>query len=220
MCIRDSLDALEKAAAGLKKVGVPVIKTVNVSGNKATVQLSASVEKAQGYDFVISTDKNCIRTKKYDGGRKNITALKTDFKYVQKGTYYAYCHAWKKVDGKKVFGGWSEPFKFTVTATTPATPKIKSVSVKGNTVTVVFNKIKNVTSYDTVLGKKTANDSIYGKRPVDYGKLVKKSKSNTVVFKNVKKGTYYLGAHAANRTGKGGKKIFGKWSGARKVVVK
>lgn len=213
------LDALEKAAAGLKKVGVPAIKTVNVSGNKATVQLSASVEKAQGYDFVIGTDKDCIRTKKYDGGRKNITALKTDFKYVQKGTYYAYCHAWKKVDGKKVFGGWSEPFKFTVTATTPATPKIKSVSVKGNTVTVVFNKIKNVTSYDTVLGKKTANDSIYGKRPVDYGKLVKKSKSNTVVFKNVKKGTYYVGAHAANRTGKGGKKIFGKWSGARKVVV-
>lgn len=212
------LNDLETAAAKLLKVGIPVLKNIAVNGNTAVIFLEGAVEKASGYDFVFG-NKNCITTKKYNDIRKNILKPQTEFKYIPKGTYYAYCHAWKKVDGKKVFGPWSSPFKFTVTATTPSTPKIKSVSVKGTTVTVTLDKIKGVTSYDAILGKSLGNDSSYGKRPINYGKLIVKSKSNKIIFKNVKKGTYYFGVHAANRTSKDKKKVFSRWT-YKKVIVK
>ena len=39
-------------------------------------------------------------------------------------------------------------------------------------------------------------------------------------FKNVKKGTYYAGLHAFNRTSEDGKKVFSQWSNVKKVTVK
>ncbi|MDO4276320.1 MAG: FIVAR domain-containing protein [Eubacteriales bacterium] len=216
--VSELLDDLEKAVSELLKVGAPAIKNITVNGNTAVVSLNGTAEKADGYDFVIG-NKNCITTKKYVDIRKNILKQQTEFKYIQKGTYYAYCHAWKKVDGKKVFGPWSAPLKFTVTATTPSTPKIKSVSVKGTTVTVTLDKIKGITSYDAILGKSLGKDSSYGNRPLNYGKLVIKTKSNKIVFKNVKKGTYYFGVHAANRTSNNKTKVFSKWT-TKKITVK
>ena len=135
----------------------------------------------------------------------------------------SHCHAWKRdANGKKVFGEWSNLYKFTVTATTPSTPTVTSVKAKGNTVTVTYTASKNATGYDVVLGNSVK--SVNGeKRPVDYGTLVKKNiKGNvvTVTFKNVKKGTYYAGLHSFNRTSEDGKKVFSKWSNAKKVTVK
>lgn len=79
-----------------------MIESVKVSGNKATVKLTGEAENAEGYDYVIGK-KDCITTGNYTDVRKN-KGVSTKFGYVQKGTYYAYCHAWKKVNGKKVFG--------------------------------------------------------------------------------------------------------------------
>ena len=45
---------------GGRKVGAPMISNVKVVGNKATVVLSDEVDGASGYDYVISTDKDCI----------------------------------------------------------------------------------------------------------------------------------------------------------------
>ena len=42
----------------------------------------------------------------------------------------------------------------------------------------------------------------------------------TATFKNVKKGTYYAGLHAFNRTSEDGKKVFSQWSNVKKVNVK
>ena len=42
----------------------------------------------------------------------------------------------------------------------------------------------------------------------------------TATFKNVKKGTYYAGLHAFNRTAEDGKKVFSQWSNVKKVPVK
>ena len=147
----------------------------------------------------------------------------TDFTYVQQGTYYAYCHAWKRgADGKKVFGDWSNAFPFVVSAITPAQPVITSVKAKGTTVTVTYTQASNATGYDVVLG--TAAKNVNGEvRPVSYGKLVKKNIKGNVVtatFKNVKKGTYYAGLHAFNKTSEDGKKVFSQWSNVKKVTVK
>ena len=203
------------------KVGQPMISNVVVKGNTATPVLSGDVDGAVGYDYVIATEED------YANGRvdisKNILKTNTNFYYVQKGTYYAYCHAWKRdANGKKVFGEWSNLCKFTVTATTPSTPTVTNVKAKGNTVTVTYTKSADATGYDVVLGSSVK--SVNGeKRPVDFGELVKKNvKGNTVTvtFKNVPAGTYYAGLHSFNRTSEDGKKVFSKWSNAKKVTVK
>ena len=40
-----------------------MITKVNVTGNQATVILSGDSEGAAGYDYVISTDRDCITIK-------------------------------------------------------------------------------------------------------------------------------------------------------------
>ena len=209
---------LDKAAGELKKVGTPEIESVKVSGNKVTVKLTGATENAEGYDYVIGK-KNCITTKKYVDIRKNCGTTAT-FSYVQKGTYYVYCHAWKKVNGKKVFSDWSELSSFKIKATTVSAPRITSVKVKGRTVTVTIKNAKGTIGVDAVLGKTTVKDQ-YGKRPSDYGKLViRNKKTTTIIFKNVPKGTYYVGVHAFNRSGGTNRKVFSKWSNIKKAVVK
>ncbi len=203
------------------EVGQAMITDVVVKGNTVTPVLSSDVDGAVGYDYVIATEED------YENGRvdisKNVLKTNTNFYYVQEGTYYAYCHAWKRDEnGKKVFGAWSDLKKFEVTATTPSTPKITKVKVSGSTVTVTYTKSKDATGYDVVLGSSVK--SVNGeKRPVDYGTLVKKNVKGstvTVTFKNVKKGTYYAGLHSFNRTSENGSKVFSKWSGTKTVTVK
>ena len=64
---------------------------------------------------------------------KNQVKTTGDFNYVQQGTYYAYCHAWRRnAEGKKVFGEWSNIYPFSVSAITPAQPVITSVKAKGD----------------------------------------------------------------------------------------
>ena len=131
------------------KVGAPVISSVKVVGNKATVILSGEADGATGYDYVIS-------------------------------------------------------------------------KANGTTVTVTYTKAANAEGYDVVLGTaaKKVGDEL---RPVEYGTLVKKNIKGNVVtatFKNVKKGTYYAGLHAFNRTSEDGKKVFSQWSNVKKVTVK
>ena len=202
------------------KVGQAMIKEVKVVGNKATVVLSDKVENAEGYDFVIATEAD------YKNGRVDITKnqLKTsgDFTYVQKGVYYAYCHAWKRDENnQKVFGDWSNLFQFTVSATTPETPVITSVKRSGKNVTVTYKNAKNAEGYDVVLGSKRTK--VNGElRPVEYGKLVQKNKTTTTVtFKNVPKGSYYVGMHAYNRSSVDNKKVFSRWANwSSRVTVK
>ena len=202
-------------------IQAPVISSVKVVGNKATVVLSGESDGASGYDYVIS------KANDYASSRVDVTKnqVKTtgDFNYVQQGTYFAYCHAWtRNAEGKKIFSGWSNIYPFSVTAITPSQPVITSVKTKGSTVTVTYTKSSDATGYDVVLGSsaKRVNGEY---RPVEYGKLVKKNiKGNvvTVTFKNVKKGTYYVGLHAFNRTAENGKKVFSRWSNVKKVNVK
>ena len=204
-------------------VGVPVISDVKVVGNKATVVLSEDVDNATGYDYVISTDRDCITNKDYASVNKNQVQTSTTFKYVQKGVYYAYCHAWKRDEnGKKVFGEWSNAYPFSVTAITPDAPVITNVKVSGSTIKVTYKAAANATGYDVVLGTSSKKEN--GEtRPYHYGDhkvLNLKEGTVTATFKNVPKGTWTVGMHAFNRTSENGSKVFSSWSNLKKATVK
>ena len=206
-----------------EKPATPMISSVKVTGNKATVILSGDSEGAAGYDYVISTDRDCITNKDYDSVNKNQVQTSTTFKYVQQGTYYAYCHAWKRDEnGKKVFSDWSSAYPFVVSAITPDAPVITNVTVSGSTIKVTYKAAANATGYDVVLG--TGSKKENGEtRPYQYGnhkKLNLKEGTVTATFKNVPKGTWVVGMHAFNRTSEDGKKVFSPWSNLKKATVK
>ena len=206
------------------KVGAPVISNVKVSGNKATVILSGEADEAAGYDYVISTSKDPSDKDARVDVIKNQVQTTSTFKYVQQGTYYAYCHAWKRDEnGKKVFGEWSNVYPFSVTAITPDTPEILSVKTSGSTITVTYKESANSTGYDVVLG--TGSKKEHGEtRPYNYGtykKLNVKTGVCKATFKNVAKGTYYVGVHSWNRSAsENNNKVFSKWSNLEKTTVK
>lgn len=198
----------------------PIIDTAKAVGNKVHVQLKGEIENAEGYDFVLCASKKDFKTGKYLDVRKNLTKTEVYFNYIQTGTYYVYCHAWNKVDGKKVYSKWSLPNKVKVVATTVRAPKITSVKIKGRTITVKLSRDEAADGIDLVLGKSTSKEQ-YGKRPVNYGKQVKKNrKGTTIIFTNVLKGTYYIGAHAFNRSATDNSKVFSRWSNIKKIVIK
>lgn len=204
-------------------VVIPVIKGVKVTGNSAEVILSEKCEGMEGYDYVISSDPNYTESGKYVKENKNVRAEKTTFRYLKKGAYYAFCRAWKNVNGKKELTGWSAAYPFKISAVTPGKPVITSVKAKGSTVKVTYKASKNADGYEVVLGKSVKKEYDGEKRPAGYGKLIKKNvKGNvvTVTFKNVPKGTYYAGLHAFNKTSNNGKKVLSPWSAAKKVTVK
>ena len=204
-------------------VGKTEISNVKVVGNKATVILSGEADGASGYDYVISTDKDCTTSKAYDAISKNQVKTSTSFKYVQNGTYYAYCHAWTRdKNGKKVFGEWSEGYEFQIKATTPDAPVITKVTVSGSTIKVTYNKISNIAGYDVVLGTSAKNDN--GElRPYHYGdyKILNINKNKvTVEFKNVSKETWTVGMRSFTKDPDTGKKVFSRWSNLMTAKVK
>jgi len=206
-----------------EKPAAPMISSVKVVGNKATAILSGDSEGAAGYDYVISTDRDCITNKNYDSVNKNQVQTSTTFKYVQQGTYYAYCHAWKRdANGKKVFSDWSNAYPFVVSAITPDAPVITNVTVSGSTIKVTYKAAANATGYDVVLGTDSKKEN--GEtRPYHYGNhkvLNLKEGTVTATFKNVPKGTWVVGMHAFNRTSEDGKKVFSPWSNLKKATVK
>ena len=189
------------AATQDQKPAAPMISSVKVVGNKATAILSGDSEGAAGYDYVISTDRDCITNKDYDSVNKNQVQTSTTFKYVQQGTYYAYCHAWKRDEnGKKVFSDWSNAYPFVVSAITPDAPVITNVKVSGSTIKVTYKAAANATGYDVVLG--TGSKKENGEtRPYQYGnhkKLNLKEGTVTATFKNVPKGTGLMSRKSTN----------------------
>ena len=206
-----------------EKPNAPMISSVKVVGNQATAILSGDSEGAAGYDYVISTDRDCIKNKDYASVNKNQVSTSTTFKYVQQGTYYAYCHAWKRdANGKKVFSDWSNAYPFVVSAITPDAPVITNVKVSGSTIKVTYKAAANATGYDVVLGTDSKKEN--GEtRPYHYGDhkvLNLKEGTVTATFKNVPKGTWVVGMHAFNRTSEDGKKVFSPWSNLKKATVK
>ncbi len=87
-------------------VSKPAIKSVkNVKGKKADVTLKKKVSGADGYEIRYSLKKNMKSAKKVT--IKKAKTLKVTLKKLKKKTYYVQARAYKTVDGKKYYSGWS-----------------------------------------------------------------------------------------------------------------
>lgn len=176
------------------------------------VRIAKGTEGAQGYEYAYST-KGGTWTSEEDFTLFGRTPLlyRASTK-IPAGVYAVKVRAFKRVNGERIYGEWSAPEWVELPTGTLKAPRISSVKVKGNTVTVVLTKVKNAMGYDVVLG--TARNPV---KPTAYAYIKKNQRGTSIVFKNVEPGTYYIGTHAYIR--EDGRKVFSKWSNQKRIVI-
>ena len=196
------------------------ISSHSIDRNKFTVKLSKGCAGAQGYDFVISKKSNMLQTGKFSKTVSSTGKPQASFKYLAKGTWYVAARSWVlDAQGNKVYGSWTKVKKIKITVVTPQQPKIRNITVKGNTVTVTYTKCKNATGYEILLGNKYKT-SAGEKYPVKkYLKRTEGKNTVTVTFTNVKKGNWYVTVRSWNRTSKNKSRVYSPYSTMKKFAV-
>ena len=117
------------------------ISSHSIDRNKLTVRLSKGCAGAQGYDFVISKKSDMLKTGKFSKTVSSTGKPQASFKYLSKGTWYVAARSWAlDAQGNKVYGSWTKIKKIKITVVTPQQPKIRDITVKGNTVTITYTK--------------------------------------------------------------------------------
>ena len=197
------------------------ISSHSIDRNKLTVKLSKGCAGAQGYDFVISKKSNMLQTGKFSQTVSSTGKPQASFRYLAKGTWYVAARSWVlDAQGNKVYGSWTKIKKIKITVVTPQQPKIRNITVKGNTVTVTYTKCKNATGYEILLGNKYKT-SAGEKYPVKkYVKRTEGKNTVTVTFTNVKKGTWYVTVRAWNQTSKDKSRVYSPYSTMKKFKTK
>ena len=196
------------------------ISSHSIDRNKLTVKLSKGCAGAQGYDFVISKKSNMLQTGKFSQTVSSTGKPQASFRYLAKGTWYVAARSWVlDAQGNKVYGSWTKIKKIKITVVTPQQPKIRNITVEGNTVTVTYTKCKNATGYEILLGTKYKT-SAGEKYPVKkYVKRTEGKNTVTVTFTNVKKGTWYVTVRSWNRTSKNKSRVYSPYSTMKKFAV-
>ena len=197
------------------------ISSHSIDRNKLTVKLSKGCAGAQGYDFVISKKSNMLQTGKFSKTVSSTGKPQASFRYLAKGTWYVAARSWVlDAQGNKVYGSWTKVKKIKITVVTPQQPKIRDITVKGNTVTVTYTKCKNATGYEILLGTKYKT-SAGEKYPVKkYVKRTEGKNTVTVTFTNVKKGIWYVTVRSWNKTSKNKSRVYSPYSDIKKFKVK
>ena len=197
------------------------ISSHSIDRNKLTVKLAKGCAGAQGYDFVISKKSNMLQTGKFSQTVSSTGKPQASFRYLAKGTWYVAARSWVlDAQGNKVYGSWTKIKKIKITVVTPQQPKIRNITVKGNTVTVTYTKCKNATGYEILLGNKYKT-SAGEKYPVKkYLKRTEGKNTVTVTFTNVKKGTWYVTVRAWNQTSKDKSRVYSPYSTMKKFKTK
>ena len=197
------------------------ISSYSIDRNKLTVKLAKGCAGAQGYDFVISRKSDMLKTGKFSKTVSSTGKPQASFRYLAKGTWYVAARSWVlDAQGNKVYGSWTKVKKIKITVVTPQQPKIRDITVKGNTVTVTYTKCKNATGYEILLGTKYKT-SAGEKYPVKkYVKRTEGKNTVTVTFTNVKKGTWYVTVRSWNKTSKDKSRVYSPYSDIKKFKVK
>ncbi len=197
------------------------ISSYSIDRNKLTVRLSKGCAGAQGYDFVISKKSDMLKTGKFSKTVSSSGKPQASFRYLSKGTWYVAARSWVlDAQGNKVYGSWTKIKKIKITVVTPQQPKIKNITVEGNTVTVTYTKCKNATGYEILLGNKYKT-SAGEKYPVKkYLKRTEGKNTVTVTFTNVKKGTWYVAVRSWNKTSKNKSRVYNPYSTMKKFKTK
>ena len=197
------------------------ISSYSIDRNKLTVKLAKGCAGAQGYDFVISKKSDMLKTGKFSKTVSSSGKPQASFRYLSKGTWYVAARSWVlDAQGNKVYGSWTKIKKIKITVVTPQQPKIKNITVEGNTVTVTYTKCKNATGYEILLGNKYKT-SAGEKYPVKkYLKRTEGKNTVTVTFTNVKKGNWYVTVRSWNRTSKNKSRVYSPYSTMKKFKTK
>ena len=197
------------------------ISSHSIDRNKLTVKLAKGCAGAQGYDFVISRKSDMLQTGKFSKTVSSTGKPQASFRYLSKGTWYVAARSWVlDAQGNKVYGSWTKIKKIKITVVTPQQPKIKNITVKGNTVTVTYTKCKNATGYEILLGNKYKT-SAGEKYPVKkYVKRTEGKNTVTVAFTNLKKGTWYVTVRSWNKTSKDKSRVYSPYSTMKKFKTK
>ena len=197
------------------------ISSYSIDRNKLTVRLSKGCAGAQGYDFVISKKSDMLKTGKFSKTVSSSGKPQASFRYLSKGTWYVAARSWVlDAQGNKVYGSWTKIKKIKITVVTPQQPKIRNITVEGNTVTVTYTKCKNATGYEILLGNKYKT-SAGEKYPVKkYVKRTEGKNTVTVTFTNVKKGTWYVAVRSWNKTSKDKSRVYSPYSTMKKFKTK
>ena len=197
------------------------ISSHSIDRNKLTVKLSKGCAGAQGYDFVISKKSNMLQTGKFSKTVSSTDKPQVSFRYLAKGNWYVAARSWVlDAQGNKVYGSWTKIKKIKITVVTPQQPKIRNITIEGNTVTVTYTKCKNATGYEILLGNKYKT-SAGEKYPVKkYVKRTEGKNTVTVTFTNVKKGTWYVTVRSWNKTSKNKSRVYSPYSDIKKFKVK
>ena len=197
------------------------ISSHSIDRNKLTVRLSKGCAGAQGYDFVISKKSDMLKTEKFSKTVSSTDKPQASFRYLSKGTWYVAARSWVlDAQGNKVYGSWTKIKKIKITVVTPQQPKIRNITVEGNTVTVTYTKCKNATGYEILLGTKYKT-SAGEKYPVKkYVKRTEGKNTVTVTFTNVKKGNWYVTVRSWNRTSKNKSRVYSPYSTMKKFKTK
>ena len=197
------------------------ISSHSIDRNKLTVKLSKGCAGAQGYDFVISKKSNMLQTGKFSQTVSSTGKPQASFRYLAKGTWYVAARSWVlDAQGNKVYGSWTKVKKIKITVVTSQQPKIRDITVKGNTVTVTYTKCKNATGYEILLGTKYKT-SAGEKYPVKkYVKRTEGKNTVTVTFTNIKKGTWYVTVRSWNKTSKDKSRVYSPYSAMKKFKTK
>ena len=196
------------------------ISSYSIDRNKLTVKLAKGCAGAQGYDFVISRKSDMLKTGKFSKTVSSTGKPQASFRYLAKGTWYVAARSWVlDAQGNKVYGSWTKVKKIKITVVTPQQPKIRDITVKGNTVTVTYTKCKNATGYEILLGTEY-KISAGEKYPIKkYVKRTEGKNTVTVTFTNVKKGTWYVTVRSWNRTAKNKSRVYSPYSTMKKFAV-
>ena len=197
------------------------ISSYSIDRNKLTVKLAKGCAGAQGYDFVISRKSDMLKTGKFSKTVSSTGKPQASFRYLAKGTWYVAARSWVlDAQGNKVYGSWTKVKKIKITVVTPQQPKIRDITVKGNTVTVTYTKCKNATGYEILLGTKYKT-SAGEKYPVKkYVKRTEGKNTVTVTFTNIKKGTWYVTVRSWNKTSKDKSRVYSPYSAMKKFKTK
>ncbi|HIZ23099.1 MAG TPA: InlB B-repeat-containing protein, partial [Candidatus Blautia faecigallinarum] len=206
----------EVAAGDLPETEAP--DTPTIIGHYAKkgylkVRIAEGAEGERGYEYAYST-KGGAWTSPEDYtlfGRTPLLYRATT--KIPAGVYAVKVRAFIRVNGERIYSSWSQPEWVELPTGTLKAPKIKNAKVNGNTVTLTLTGVKGAAGYDAVLGR-----SHNPAKPTSYAYVKKNQRTVTITFRNVKAGTYYIGAHAYAK--EAGKKVFSKWSGQKKIVVK
>ncbi|MDO4340768.1 MAG: leucine-rich repeat domain-containing protein [Eubacteriales bacterium] len=99
--------------------------------------------------------------------------------------------------------------------TTPVAPKIEKVTVNNNTVTLELGNFSGDMYYCILGTRKT----LYGKpvRSNRYARIAVGQTGKRIVFRNIQKGTYYIGTRALDNDGT--KKYYSNWSDLKKIKI-